>query len=225
MKYYTPDISPWSKNDIRVGISTFDEEYYRKKYNLELGSIHGPLKTVAFNILELQIVDSIKANGGDGLDIGCGNGRFACCLLNNGYLSRVEGIDVSNVLIDNARQTAVNVDAKATFLRTAIENYEPCVLFDVITAVEVLEHIFALRDGLCRITSWLKPNALFVGSVPLGRVNDCDQHLHYFSNDSLCNLLLDYFGKVEVHETDVQGGWQIHLVFICRQPLGSRDGC
>jgi 2-polyprenyl-3-methyl-5-hydroxy-6-metoxy-1,4-benzoquinol methylase len=218
IRYSKPNNVQWDNTDIRSRLYQFDEDFFRNKYNSELAIIHKPLTKVGFNIFERSFLDLIVRVGGDILDIGCSNGRWVCSLLKYGYVTTGTGIDISDKLICNAKQTAINLGVNANFLNVAIENYQPSILFNIISAVECLEHIFALRDALAKIVSWLKLGGVFVGSVPLEHVNDCDQHLHYFSEDSLRELLLDYFDIVDISVLDVQGGWQLHLVFICRQP-------
>jgi len=219
-RYLLPDTSEWDGDDIRNSVIAFDEGLFREKYNDELSEIQCSLEKhqLGFNIIEREFLDTIIALDGHVLDIGCGNGRLVTSLVAHKYVQSGTGIDVSDMLIENAHGTVSNADAEVQLHCIAVEYFIPDKQFDAITAVEVLEHLYSPRENLQRIAGWLKPSGMFAGSVPLRRVNDCDQHLHYFTQDSLGNLLSDFFDEVDVTVLDVQGGWQLHLIFVCNQP-------
>ena len=70
--------------------------------------------------------------------------------------------------------------------------------FDVVTAIEVLEHIpiNELDFFIDRIITSLKPNSTFILTVPHKNVPLEDKHYQHFTSDSLKELLSDKFSQI-----------------------------
>ena len=101
------------------------------------------------------------------LDIGCGTGRPVCSrLADAGHL--VEGIDISNAMLEAARKNVPN----ATFRKVDVSNFEPAdgkkydaitVYFSLIASLTQQQ----IRDHLARIFDWLESGGFFVfATVP-----------------------------------------------------------
>lgn len=101
--------------------------------------------------------------GGRLLDVGCGTGEFCYSAERAGY--SVTGIDLSPRFIEAARQRFPSLDLEALslgeFLRTRHgEKY------DIVTFIQVLEHLGELRDFLGLVKSLLKPGGYVLCAVP-----------------------------------------------------------
>jgi 2-polyprenyl-3-methyl-5-hydroxy-6-metoxy-1,4-benzoquinol methylase len=199
-RYHFPDITEWPEGDPRRAID-FVTHDFRAQYNEWMPPEQPALPNadMGFNILEAPLAEAVKSVGGYALDIGCGNGRFLVTLAKLGYIKDGLGIDISDAMIENARQSAENNGVKLRFHRCGATDFCVSHRVDVIIATEVLEHVFCLRVLLLDIAeAFLLDDGVFVGTVPLERTCDAVVHLHYFTRDSLYGLLSDYFGNVWV---------------------------
>lgn len=82
-----------------------------------------------------------KLKGANLLDIGCGGGIFAEALAKQEAL--VTGIDANPQSIQIASEHAIKNDLKINYITTYIEDYaqEHARQFDIITCMELLEHV------------------------------------------------------------------------------------
>jgi 2-polyprenyl-3-methyl-5-hydroxy-6-metoxy-1,4-benzoquinol methylase len=106
------------------------------------------------------------------LDIGCAGGGFVRTLLEDGYDAvGVEGSDISQRIRSGEWDTIpyhlFTADATAPF--SFVDRSGRAVLFDCVTAWEVLEHIPEARLGglLANIAANLAADGIFVGSIAL----------------------------------------------------------
>jgi 2-polyprenyl-3-methyl-5-hydroxy-6-metoxy-1,4-benzoquinol methylase len=106
------------------------------------------------------------------LDIGCAGGGFVRSLLEDGYEAvGVEGSDISERLRsgewDAIPYHLFTADATAPF--SFVDRSGRALLFDCVTAWEVLEHIpeEKLPGLFANITENLAPDGIFVGSIAL----------------------------------------------------------
>ena len=88
------------------------------------------------------------------LDLGCGQGRFAIKLLDAG--ARVIGVDRSLGMLTRAAQPVPRVQASAGRLPFSTGS------FDVVLAIEVLEHIDRIEPILIEAARCLKPGGVFL---------------------------------------------------------------
>lgn len=215
--YLYPDKSRWPLEDGRIALTGFDDEAFRQWYNdcMPIEQPPCPEGHVGLSPKEQMVVDEIaKAHkGGSLLDIGCGNGKFLVGCLNQGIVSEATGIDISDEMVKNAKITAQNNHVEVHVLRSSIENMPTNNQYDVVSAFDVLEHVYALHDALSRILLMVKINGLFCGSVPWLYTCDASTHLHYFTEESLDILLRNFFKEVVVTKMDLTGSPEYHLVF------------
>ena len=106
------------------------------------------------------------------LDVGCAGGGFVRSLLEDGYEAvGIEGSDISQRLRSGEWDTIpyhlFTADATAPF--SFVDRAGRPVLFDCITAWEVLEHIAEgrLEGLLANVAANLAPDGIFVGSIAL----------------------------------------------------------
>ena len=87
------------------------------------------------------ILDRASVDGADVLDVGCGGGILSEALAEAG--ARVTGIDISRRALDVARLHLHESDLQVTYLEQTAESLaeEAPRSFDVITCLEMLEHV------------------------------------------------------------------------------------
>src|SRR5271166_4039125 len=102
--------------------------------------------------------------GLDLLDVGCGAGLFAEPLARLG--ADVAGIDPAPTSIEAARHHAEETGAKVAYRVATVEELavEPH-RFDVVAAMEVVEHVANPQRFVATATSLLRPGGLFLAST------------------------------------------------------------
>jgi len=98
------------------------------------------------------------------LDIGCGGGLMTEPLARLG--GDVTGLDASEVTIEIARQHAQSVGLKINYQIASAEMLvERPQRYDVVTALEVVEHVADIKSFLGAISELLKPDGLLIMST------------------------------------------------------------
>jgi 2-polyprenyl-6-hydroxyphenyl methylase/3-demethylubiquinone-9 3-methyltransferase len=102
--------------------------------------------------------------GVDLLDLGCGAGLFAEPMARLG--ASVLGVDPSAGSIESARRHAEETGATATYRAATVEDLiaEP-QRFDVVSAMEVVEHVADPAGFVAAAASLIKPDGLFLAST------------------------------------------------------------
>ena len=93
------------------------------------------------------------------LDVGCGTGSYLSAAASQGWDAR--GVEVSKSALEQARSAGLNV-----FEGELGEASYPDAYFDVVTAVEVLEHVSAPLELVREIARVLRPGGLFWITTP-----------------------------------------------------------
>jgi 2-polyprenyl-6-hydroxyphenyl methylase/3-demethylubiquinone-9 3-methyltransferase len=102
--------------------------------------------------------------GVDLLDIGCGAGLFAEPLARLG--ANVVGVDPATAAIEAARRHAEETGAKLAYRMGTVEDLaEQPWLFDVVSAMEVIEHAAVPKRFVATAASLVKPGGLFLAST------------------------------------------------------------
>ncbi len=98
------------------------------------------------------------------LDIGCGAGLFAEPLARLG--ATVEGVDPAPAAIEAARRHAEETGARLTYRVATVEalQAEPR-RFDVVSAMEVIEHVADPARFVADAAALMKPDGLFLAST------------------------------------------------------------
>jgi len=131
----------------------------------------GPMKPLhQINPLRLRFVeDQLQANGQSlaglrVLDIGCGGGLFSEALAEQG--AQVTGIDPSPGVIDVARlhmqESALEIDYQS---RTAEDLAASGAQFDIVCAMEVLEHVVDMPRFVATAAQMVKPGGWFFAAT------------------------------------------------------------
>ena len=150
------------------------------------------------------------------LDVGCAFGAF---------LSELDprwkrfGVDVSEFAIERASQAQPD----ATFARADITNIPFAGPFDIITALDVIEHVPSLEHAASSIKAKLSPEGYFLFVVPvydgptgpIVHMLDRDEtHLHKRSREFWLRWAEEHFSIVEwrgLLRYLLPGGYYIHV--------------
>ena len=121
------------------------------------------------------------------LDIGCGDGRFLKEVSMRYKNSECMGIDRSF----RAIQLAKAMNPEVTFKCLDVTRKKIKKKYDVITAIEVLEHISPnqLDEFIGRIASIINSNGRLILTVPHKNKSIQDKHYQHFSGDDLVKIL------------------------------------
>lgn len=130
-------------------------------------------KVSAYVVLNLVRRRNIR---GRVLDVGCGHGLLANHIAARTGLS-VTGVDINPVLIDVARQSDES-DLNEFLVASATQLPLPSQTFEVVTCVEVLEHLDHPLAALSEMRRVLKVGGLLVASVPNERLNAFSKTSH-----------------------------------------------
>ena len=102
--------------------------------------------------------------GVDLLDVGCGAGLFAEPLARLG--ANVVGVDPAPAAIETARNHAEETGARLAYRMTTVEELaEEPRLFDVVSAMEVIEHAADPKRFVATAASLVKPGGLLLVST------------------------------------------------------------
>ncbi len=100
--------------------------------------------------------------GKTALDVGCGAGLFAALLARLG--AKVTGIDAAPEVIAVARDHAAGQGLEVDYRHAAVEDVAG--RFDLVTSMEVIEHVADPRAFLARLAARLAPGGLMILSTP-----------------------------------------------------------
>lgn len=97
------------------------------------------------------------------LDVGCGGGLVAEPLCRQG--ADVTGIDASAATIAVAQAHAQLMHLNINYKTAAVEDMDPDDRYDVITALEIVEHVSDVQGFVNACAALLKPNGLLIMST------------------------------------------------------------
>jgi len=194
------------------------DEYYRTSSNYEYWSrVVFPASEDARRerIFRPRVERVAALTGGRGtlLDVGAGFGTF--CEEARGAFDRVIALEPEPHLAARCRERGLDV------VEARVEDAPLDGTVDVVTAFEVIEHLFSPREFLERCAALLRPGGLLVVTCPnvdgfdvqtLGEASATvdAEHLNYFTPASL-SALVERSG-LEVAETSTPGRLDAELV-------------
>ncbi len=111
----------------------------------------------------IDIIKKYKINGRM-LDVGCALGLLL--KRTKKYFNEIHGLDISEFAINEAKRNVPGAILKITDINNDELSY-PDKYFDLITALDILEHTESMQDSLRKIISKLKDNGYLIISVPL----------------------------------------------------------
>lgn len=135
------------------------------------------------------------------LDIGCGDGRFMAEMARAHPNQELVGIDYSNRAISLAK--AMNPDLDFRVCNILKENFD-AGLFDVVTLVEVIEHIppAELEAFIERAVAKIKPGGRLILTVPHCNKTLNIKHFQHFNSAGLSKLMEPHFGELSFQPFD-----------------------
>ncbi|MEP5611327.1 MAG: class I SAM-dependent methyltransferase [Cyclobacteriaceae bacterium] len=138
-----------------------------------------------------NLVEGFKANGTI-LDYGCGTGDFLRSMQKDSWTTF--GVE------PNADAKAIAIKKNTGLITSDISDFSDDILFDMVTAWHVLEHVADLRETLRLIRKRIVKNGYLILAVPnLNSLDastygekwaayDVPRHLYHFTQTSLQNL-------------------------------------
>lgn len=173
----------------------YDEEYFSQGDLASCLSFRTPVFRQCLGHLDSIVGDSRRL-----LDVGCGTGEFVAEALLQGW--EATGIESSRMAAEFAREKN-RLPVDHAVLESA--SFDPESL-DVITLLDVLEHLLSPRQEMKRVYELLKPGGIAVVRVPntlfhLPKAGMCSllgvsdsslemrYHLNHFTPRTLSNLL------------------------------------
>jgi SAM-dependent methyltransferase len=130
-------------------------------------ALGGPAQenSLVVKLLSEKLRGLTSFQGENYLDIGCGNGAFTL-LLGEGFI-RTFGIDVEPLRLQTFLQKARFGESHLLVAQMSAEELGfPAEHFDVITAIEVIEHIADLSKALSEVKRVLKPGGVVCITCP-----------------------------------------------------------
>lgn len=121
---------------------------------------NGPLKTLHdINQTRLDfILEQGSLLGLNLLDVGCGGGILCEAMAEHG--AKVCGLDAEKQVIEVAKAHSQSHNLAIDYVCSSLEDYQPHQNFDVITCMEMLEHVAKPELIMERCHSLLKPGGL-----------------------------------------------------------------
>lgn len=138
------------------------------------------------------------------LDYGCAHGKFLTFVDQSTHPKAIFGMDVNTAALDEARQRL----SAGTFLEATLDNLALLPALDVVTVLDVLEHVPELELTLAALCRQLKPSGRLMVVVPvydgpLGPVitmlDKDPTHIHKCSRYFWLDLVSKYFDLVHWH--------------------------
>lgn len=168
-------------HEFQLQDSEYDKPYH---YNLRDDSGYG----IEYHSYLNEVRNLIPKGTKNILDFGCGEGFF-CNMISNDF-DEVFGIDLSKKAINIAQKESKG----ATFLQAPTNEFDK-FNFDVITMIEVLEHIEpeSINDVITYLHSILSDQGVLIITVPSKNLPLQEKHFQHFDKKSLYSTLSPYF--------------------------------
>lgn len=174
-------------------IPHFDEEGIASRYRL----LKWGFEYLCYIKHSIEIVESLRPNSV--LDVGCGDGRFLGLL--NDKINRKVGVDLSEKAIQFAK--AFNKDNEEIIFKTTDARFVEDK-FDVVTAIEVLEHIpdNEIASFLKTLEEKAKSGGYVLLSVPTIVAPLNKKHYRHYDYNLLVEQLNNSIDKLNIVKTD-----------------------
>ncbi len=188
LKFTNP--RPTTENIHKYYQSSAYDSHKKKRSGLTDG-IYNVARKFALNS-KLNLINSLQADKGKLLDVGCGTGLFLDVCTKDGW----EGIGIENN--ENARLLA-EANSPAVIIEN-IDSLEQKKEFEIITLWHVLEHLHDLRGSLIKLRAILQKNGFLIIAVPncdswdrsyykeMWAAYDVPRHLYHFSHLTVSKL-------------------------------------
>ncbi len=137
--------------------------------------------------------------GGNALDVGSATGTVSFFLASLG--ANVDGVELSKTAVKKAKLNKIIFSLKnVNFINSSFEKYEANKKYNLVTCLEVLEHLVNVDACLQKINKFMLKNSILIVSVPsknaplykLGLLNSFDKkvgHLRRYSMREIRKVL------------------------------------
>ena len=162
--------------NLKDNVSTVDKTDQKNfdKIKDRWWDLDGPMKPLHdFNKIRIKFIKKILGKHGFNsykpfeklsiLDIGCGGGILTEPLARLGGI--VTGLDSNQNAIKIAKEHAKKNSLKIRYFSDNVQKFKPKNQYDVITCMEVVEHVSNLENFIFEAKKYLKPNGFFIGST------------------------------------------------------------
>lgn len=148
------------------------------------------------------------------LDVGCGDGYFACLIAKAFPKSAVTGLDADVSGIEIARQRALSISNVGFEFsdKTALPFEDQ--RFDVIIMADVIEHLTNVKGMVSELRRILIPSGLMIITTPNRQIGSKwdDRHVFEFNGEELRTEIASQF-----HDVEVYGSWPMHHIRAWRR--------
>ena len=158
------------------------------------------------------------------LDIGCAYG-FLVDFANKGGF-KAEGFDISEFAISKAR----NYFPCYKFYVAALGKFKPGKKYDMITCIDVIEHVKDVNKSIRYIKSIMKSDGLVMFKLPVRGsffqnllLNGDKTHIYKYSKEKWINILSKHFKIIDIHSSnlglffDVPYFFEEGIILICQK--------
>jgi SAM-dependent methyltransferase len=160
---------------------------------------------LVLDLLDQQSFDSV-------LDVGCGDGRFLSEVHSRYSDKRLRGIDYSerSIRLANAMNETVAFECRD------ILSDPPSRTYDVVTSIEVLEHIEPeqCEQFVTALNEVVDADGTLILTVPHINKDVSDKHYQHFDSDQLDRLLRPHFSDVSYVPFDERSPLTVVLQFL-----------
>jgi len=190
-KNNSPNLSVWHNrphDTYTAAMSKFTTDDIRRLYASE-AAVHGTrgtstIQDIRTRKLEVDAIASYLTDGQKVLEVGCGNGYLAACLIRR-FNIELTGFDLSKDLIEQANcQKLSNARGSAAFSVGDILTFDGRELFDLAFSVRCLQNLPSWEDqkkGLSNVIRALKLGAQYIMEesfwTGLNNLNEARQEL------------------------------------------------
>lgn len=129
------------------------------------------------------------------VDVGCGTGHLLMELRKTGFGGRLVGLDSATAAGGQVRSHGMNLEFYPGYLSAQSWREE----FDLVLCTEVLEHCDYPADIVRDMIRAIKPGGMIAITVPDGRKDTWEGHIHFWSPESF-KLFMDGFQKKVVFD-------------------------
>jgi len=147
----------------------------------------------------LEKVNSLEK--GNSLDVGCNNGALVHLMGGKGFTAH--GMDVGDKLLEVCLKNVPGGKFVKGFADEEIPF--PSNHFQVVTSLEVLEHVKNPEKMVAEMVRVLAPGGKLLITVPVNKEFDCPQHLRYFGFYSLGELFEPFIENFKICRIYKQG--------------------
>jgi len=186
---HNSDNKPWDLNNK----DTWDEEWERRNESKGRWPLNRPQ-------IYKEIIPQIRDNSTI-LDIGCGDGSFFYYILEKYKNVKLYGVDISNWSIEFIKEKfGDSVNLK---IIKNLSDIDFNINFDIITMIEIIEHINDPINFLIQSFRFLKPHGKILISTPNENFTYDRCHLYSFEESDFIDILGKFFGTYQIKTIDL----------------------